>query len=204
MVNRHPADIRTERLVLRAMTLDVLHATLADSSPASRPDAQEFVMSAEAMQLFQTSVRQLGALRAEPGCAEGSVRAVVDPAIRCVVGYAGFIGMGRTPAMPDEPEGNVEIDCAIAPGFRRRGFGREAVTALLSWARDRHRVSRAVTTLPTEASSSIAFARALGFEPLDQADNHANRTLQLMLGGTTLRALRTQPPRRIIPYVTEF
>ena len=53
---------------------------------------------------------------------------VIDPEHRVVVGRAGFHG-------PPDARGMVEIGYAIDPAYRRRGYARAAVAALLDRAR---------------------------------------------------------------------
>jgi ribosomal-protein-alanine N-acetyltransferase len=198
MVESYPAEIRTGSLMLLAMSHECLEARLNASPPASNTGNARIGAAPGCGEFLGTSAGHLDLLRAHPHGGDRSMWAVIDRAISCMVGFTGFL-----PAR-GERAGSVGIHCAIAPPFRRRGFGRDAVTALLSWARDHHAVTRVVATLPVDAPASHAFARGVGFDGTAGASEAADRTLRLVLGQSSLNALRPRAQRGIIPYVTEF
>jgi ribosomal-protein-alanine N-acetyltransferase len=198
MVESFPADIRSGSLLLVAMSHECLKARLNASLRASKTRNPRIGIAPDCGDFLGTSAGDLELLCAHPHGGDRSMWAVIDRAISCMVGLAGFL-----PAR-GERAGSVGIHCAIAPSFRRRGFGRDAVTALLSWARDHHAVTRVVATLPVDAPASHAFARGVGFDGTAGASEAADRTLRLVLGQSSLNALRPRAQHGIIPYVTEF
>jgi RimJ/RimL family protein N-acetyltransferase len=64
----------------------------------------------------------------EPEAAGWVTRFIVDPSLAAAVGRAGFHG-------PPDAEGRVEVGYSVDPVFRRRGYARAALLALLDWAR---------------------------------------------------------------------
>lgn len=66
-------------------------------------------------------------LRHDPSSADWIARAVLDEDRLIVVGHAGFHG-------PPDEAGLVEVAYAIDPAFRRRGYGRAALAALIARA----------------------------------------------------------------------
>ena len=82
--------------------------------------------------------------------------ALVERATETIVGSCAFKG-------PPDADGTVEIAYAVDPGYRGRGFAKEAATALVDFARGAGvRVIRA-HTLPTTGPSTCVLA-ACGFE----------------------------------------
>lgn len=66
-------------------------------------------------------------LHHDPGSADWITRAVLDEDRLIVVGHAGYHG-------PPDAAGLIEVGYAIDPPFRRQGYGRAALTALIARA----------------------------------------------------------------------
>jgi len=65
----------------------------------------------------------------DPMSAVWITRAIIDADRGIAVGRAGFHG-------PPDADGAVEVGYAVDPAFRRRGYARAALVALLKWAQD--------------------------------------------------------------------
>jgi ribosomal-protein-alanine N-acetyltransferase len=198
MVESFPADIRSGPLLLVAMSHECLKARLNATLRASKTRNPRIGIAPDCGDFLGTSAGDLELLRVHPHGGDRSMWAVVERASSCMVCLAGFL-----PAR-GERAGSVGNHCAIAPPFRRRGFGRDAVTALLSWAREHHAVTRVVATLPADAPASHAFARRLGFDGTSGASEAADQAHPLVMPPSSLNALRPRAERATIPYVTEF
>lgn len=71
----------------------------------------------------------------------------------------GDIGVGFD--VPGERQ--VELGYRILPAHQRNGYVREALTALIPWLIDAHRVHRFVAVAAAENVASVKIIRALGF-----------------------------------------
>jgi RimJ/RimL family protein N-acetyltransferase len=75
------------------------------------------------------------------------------------------------------------------PPFRRRGFAREAVVALMRWAHRTHGVDTFVASIAPDNVPSLALARSLGFEQIgSHMDEVDGLELILALPATALQA----------------
>ena len=61
-----------------------------------------------------------------------------------------------------EPD-TAHVAYVLSPSHWRKGFGREALTALLDLVFERYRVERAIAEMDTRNEASIALVRSLGF-----------------------------------------
>ncbi len=101
----------------------------------------------------------------EPASAPWLARAVVGDPAGTVVGHAGFHGA------PDAA-GMVEIGYTIRPEYRRLGYGRAAVAALLREAAASPAVRVVRATISPDNVASLALARSFGFVQVgDQWDD---------------------------------
>lgn len=71
----------------------------------------------------------------------------------------GDLGVGF--GVPGERQ--VELGWRILPPFQRRGYAREAVSALIPWLIEAHHIHRFVAVAAADNSASIALLRSLGF-----------------------------------------
>jgi ribosomal-protein-alanine N-acetyltransferase len=105
----------------------------------------------------------------DPSAAEWMARAMVLPMAdgRRVVGSVGFHG-------PPDDQGRLEVGYSVDPPYRRKGFAREAVTAMFDWAHEQHGVTRFVASISPTNEPSLALARQFGFvkvgEQMDDVD----------------------------------
>jgi ribosomal-protein-alanine N-acetyltransferase len=73
-----------------------------------------------------------------------------------VVGRAGFHG-------PPDVTGMVEVGYAIDPVFRRQGYARAALVALLKWAKDDASIVTVRATISPDNLASRALVAQYGF-----------------------------------------
>jgi len=112
-----------------------------------------------------TWARRVTQLRSTPEDASWVTGVVVAGGV--AVGRAGFH------AAPDAV-GEVEVGYAIDPSYRRRGFARAALGALLDRARSEPSVTRVLASVGPWNDASLAMVRAAGFrrvgEQIDDED----------------------------------
>jgi ribosomal-protein-alanine N-acetyltransferase len=119
-------------------------------------------------------------LQRDPDASEWLVRAIVDRAMRTVVGHAGFHGPPGVNALGEA--GAVELGYTVFPDFRRRGYASEAVAALMRWARRERHVHVFVASVAPDNEPSLAIVRKLGFEHIGEHwDDEDGRELEFRL-----------------------
>lgn len=154
--------IRTARLLLIPATAADLEAELL-SRDALAAALGAVVPPSWPPELYdEPAVRwTLAALEADPRFAEWGFYYVTiaptDAADRpLLIGAGGFKG-------PPDASGIVEVGYAIVPEQRRRGYAREAVDGLLSFAFGDPRVERVIAHTLAELEPSIGVLRSAGF-----------------------------------------
>jgi len=100
---------------------------------------------------------RIAQLEADPDEQPWLVRAMVLRDTRRIVGQAGF-------HEPPDPGGTVELGYEVVPRHRRHGYAREAVLALMAWARSTGRVRRFRACVAPSNLASRELLDALGFE----------------------------------------
>jgi RimJ/RimL family protein N-acetyltransferase len=92
----------------------------------------------------------------DPASAAWVTGVIWDEHRRLAVGRAGYHG-------PPDQSGMVEIGYAVDPAYRRRGYARAALEALLRRAADEPRVTTARVTISPGNTASYALASQYGF-----------------------------------------
>lgn len=97
----------------------------------------------------------------DPGSAGWITRVIVDEDTGDAVGRAGFHG-------PPDPDGRVEVGYAVDPAFRRRGYARAALAALLDRARDDPAIMTVRAAVAPDNLPSLALIRRFGFSEVGE------------------------------------
>ena len=92
----------------------------------------------------------------DPASRHWVARAAVAEPDGPVVGHAGFHG-------PPDESGMVEVGYAVDPAYRRRGYARAMVRALLDWAGSELGVTRVRASIGPDNEASLATIRGFGF-----------------------------------------
>lgn len=100
--------------------------------------------------------RRAAQVAEHPASAAWITRAVLDPDRGLLVGRAGFHG-------PPDAAGMVEVGYAIDPAFRRQGYARAALVALLKWANDDALIVIVRATISPNNIASTALVSQYGF-----------------------------------------
>jgi len=158
-----PTLPQIELVVLPAAVLDALNAGAIERASAEfgRPLPPSFLDHKE---LWGYRIAQA---REDPGVLHWLVRAVVDASSGDVVGHAGFHG-------PPDENGMVEIGYTIEPAYRRRGYARATVAALIAYAASEPGVTTVRASISPDNAASLATIRPFGFvqtgEQMDEID----------------------------------
>jgi RimJ/RimL family protein N-acetyltransferase len=107
----------------------------------------------------------------DPASAAWVTGVIWDERHQVAVGRAGYHG-------PPDPSGMVEIGYAVDPSYRRRGYARAALEALLQRAAGEPRVRRVRVTISPDNVASYQLASQYGFiEVGEQWDDEDGREI---------------------------
>ncbi|MFB9209995.1 GNAT family N-acetyltransferase [Nonomuraea spiralis] len=113
----------------------------------------EYFVTDRARWLWRVRIDQMAA---DPGHARWMARQAVTGPEGVVIGHAGFHG-------PPDEAGMVEIGYAVAPDFRRQGYGRAILIELLRRAAAEPEVKTVRATISPDNVASLATIAGFGF-----------------------------------------
>jgi RimJ/RimL family protein N-acetyltransferase len=145
-------DVRVVHLPLPA--LRALAAGDLDAASAAGPvPLSPYLAGPEPRDMWALRVRQI---TADPAAAAWVTGVIWDESAGVAVGEAGFHA-------PPSPEGMVEIGYAVDPLYRRRGYARAALEALLARARAEPSVHTVRVSISPDNDVSRRLASGYGF-----------------------------------------
>jgi RimJ/RimL family protein N-acetyltransferase len=156
-------DIVSQRLVLRPMPLNFLRASAEGRSAAELSTLIGLRVAADWLDETDLAALRLGDLLAEPGYAPWSVRAVALRDSGEMIGHTGFHTQPAPDYLAPYAQDAVEVGYTIYPGHRRRGHGREVLTAMIRWAHVDQGVVRFVASVSPDNRASCALLASAGF-----------------------------------------
>lgn len=147
----HEASLAGERARMEAL----LGARVPDDWPEERH-----------ARLFLTKLRE------QPSWAPWIARALVLRSEGRMIGHAGFHS-GPAPAyLAEYLPGGIELGYTVFARDRRRGYAREAVVALMAFARREHpALTGFVASLSPTNAASLALVKGLGFSKIGDYDD---------------------------------
>jgi ribosomal-protein-alanine N-acetyltransferase len=101
---------------------------------------------------------RLSDIAANPEAEQWIARVAVDEPGGFVVGHAGFHG-------PPDGDGMVEVGYTVVPGYRRRGYAKAMLAALLRRAAGEPRVRVVRASISPDNAASLATIAGFGFQP---------------------------------------
>ena len=114
----------------------------------------------------------LGWLRERPELERWLARALVLQDERRMVGHAGFHSAPAPPYLDAYLPGAIEIGYTVFAADRRRGYAREAVVALMAFARrEQPALTGFVASIAPSNTPSLALVRGLGFAKIAEYDD---------------------------------
>ena len=141
------------------MSIPFMHALVADDLDTASREIEAEVPEGMSEDLVTFLRYRLAQLAVDPSILEWLGRAMVladESGGRRVIGTIGFHGA------PDA-QGRVEVGYRVEPGFRRQGYGREAVRSLFDWAAATHGVRRFIASVSPTNAASLALIAGFGF-----------------------------------------
>jgi RimJ/RimL family protein N-acetyltransferase len=114
----------------------------------------------------------LARLREQPSLTPWLARALVLRSEGCMVGHAGFHSAPAPAYLEAYLPGGIELGYAVFARERRRGYAREAVLALMAFARRaRPELAGFVASIAPDNEPSLALVRGLGFVKIGEYDD---------------------------------
>ena len=148
-------NIRFVQLSPVALTA-LIDGDLAAANAAAGVELSEFLIE----EAWLWRIRREDIAR-DPAAAEWIARAALDADIGRVVGHGGFHG-------PPDEDGTVEIAYSVDPQFRRRGYAKAMVTALLERAAADPRVRAVRASIRPDNTASLATIAKFGFRKVGE------------------------------------
>ncbi|MFI6977308.1 GNAT family N-acetyltransferase [Embleya sp. NPDC050154] len=163
-MNNEPLSIpkRVRFVELGAKALRALaDGDLAGGSAEAGVPLDEYFVGDRARWIFGYRADQLAK---DPAAAPWITRAAVSEPDGTVVGDGGFHG-------PPDQAGMVEIGYTVAPGYRRQGYARAMLTALLARAAAEPDVRTVRATIRSDNDASLATIAGFGFTRVGERGN---------------------------------
>jgi ribosomal-protein-alanine N-acetyltransferase len=114
----------------------------------------------------------LGWLRERPQREPWLARALVLRSERRMVGHAGFHSPPAPRYLASTLPGGIELGYTVFAADRQRGYAREAVLALMDFARGAHpALTGFVASIAPDNAPSLALVRRLGFTKIAEHDD---------------------------------
>jgi ribosomal-protein-alanine N-acetyltransferase len=132
----------------------LLEGNLARASAQAGVPLTPAFIGDHAMRLWKRRIDQIAS---DPDSEGWVARAAISEASGEAVGYAGFHG-------PPDENGMVEIGYTVAPEFRRQGYAKGIVVALLRRAAVEPGVTTVRATISPDNAGSLATVAGFGFE----------------------------------------
>ncbi len=162
------APVLSPRLELVSLRIEMLAASLAgDRQEAAallgaRID-DEWWPSTNLMQLWLDHLRQ------DPALLPWLARAIVRRSDRLMIGHMGGHGYPGAAWLEPYVRGGFEIGYTVFTPYRRQGYAREALGALMAWAVYEQTVSSIVLSISPTNRPSLALARHYAFQQVGTA-----------------------------------
>ena len=149
-----PVNVRFVALT-RPVLIALRDSDLTAASTLAGVELPEFFIGEPERGLWRL---RLSDIAANPEAARWIARAAVDESGGFVVGHAGFHG-------PPNDDGMVEVAYTVVPEYRRRGYARAMLAALLRRAADEPQVRTVRASISPDNAASLATIAGFGFEP---------------------------------------
>jgi len=165
--------ISTDRLELRSLGPVFLRAILAgDCCEASQ--VLGATVPEECLGSRDVCRMRLEQLAYNPALQPWLLRAMIRRTDQQMVGHIGFHTGPDAEHLRELAPGGIEFGYTVFAPFRRQGFAREAVTALMQWATTEHGIRRFVVSIRPDNTPSLRLAAQFGFqrvgEHVDEVD----------------------------------
>jgi len=168
------AILETERLNLVSLSISALRSFLSGDR-AGAAGAGGFHVPADCSLLGKKWVQhRIGLIEADSLQHPWMYRAMVRKTDHLMVGFISFHHKAPDPDLVEFSPFAAELGYTVDSGFRRQGYAKESVKAMIDWAGREHGVSTFILSISPTNTASLALAGALGFtkvgERMDEDD----------------------------------
>jgi RimJ/RimL family protein N-acetyltransferase len=162
MTDLRPQQIASPRLDLIPISVELYQALIEEDW-----DRAEELTGLSGMARWEGQSRflkmRLKQLEDDPSLGEWLGRLVIVREKAALVGRIGFHTGPEPDYLRELGLEGIEFGYKIFAPFRRRGYAKEAVYALMQWARDARNVSVFVLSIAPDNNASLALAKNMGF-----------------------------------------
>ncbi|ASZ10749.1 GNAT family N-acetyltransferase [Chitinophaga pendula] len=161
-------DINTPRLTLRLLGDDVTTACLNEELPTATQllhadISEEFLEHPSSLRHDQYQLQQ------DPAYRPWSSRAIILKSERKAIGLIRFHERPHAETEKEYRKDAVEFGYRILSSYRRMGYAREAVLAMMDWAQEQFQVHRFIASVSPDNEPSTNLVKSLGFKKIDEA-----------------------------------
>jgi len=152
-------SIRTPRLELVSMTIACMRALAAHDIEAASRETGAIISPGLDEDLADFLRYRLAQVDADPSIRQWLGRLMIladEHGERRAIGTIGFHGE------PDD-QGRLEVGYRVEAPYRRQGYAREAVGAMLDWAAERHGIHRFIASVSPTNLPSLQLIAGFGF-----------------------------------------
>lgn len=160
-----PQRVRFVQLNAKALRA-LADGDLAGGSAEAGVDLDAYFVSDRARWIFAYRADQL---TRDPSAAPWTTRAAVSEPDGTVIGDAGFHG-------PPDEAGVVEVGYSVVSAYRRQGYARALLTALLTRAAEEPDVRTVRATIRSDNTASLATLAGFGFTQVAEQGNETDGT----------------------------
>ena len=166
--------IQTRRLRLETLSIECLEA-LIDKDIDRAKGSVSFRMPVDTSLMGQHWMsRRLEMIRKDASHHPWMYRAIVRNEDNQMVGHISCHHGYPDPDLADFSKNGIELGYTIEPEYRRNGYARESIHAIIDWARKKEREVEIFITVSPENHPSLELSKSLGFvkvgEHLDEID----------------------------------
>lgn len=159
--------IETGRLRLVSLSLGCLEAMLRGDHAAAG-ELGGFIVAPDCSLLRMPWIeRRMDMILKDPAQHPWMYRAIVESESGAMVGHISFHHMAPDPDLLDYSANAVELGYTIEGAYRRRGYARESVSAMMDWAK-RQGVRSFFLSIGPWNTPSLKLAESLGYMKIDE------------------------------------
>jgi len=160
-------DIVTPRLILRLMGRETVDAGLAGDL-ARAEHLLDAKIPGSLLDHPSSLTHAKARLEADPQYQAWSIRAIILPANRMMVGHIRFHSRPDPDDLHAFARDAVELGYQVFPEYRRRGYAAEASGAAMNWAQATFGIRKFIVSVSPDNLASLALIARFGFARVGQ------------------------------------
>jgi len=166
-------DIITPRLTLRLLGAAITNACL-NGSLAAAQDLLQATIPEEFLDDLNGLQNDCLRLQEDPAYTPWATRAIILTSEMKMIGSIRFHNSPAVHLNIPYRRGGVELGYEIFSTYRRKGYAREAISAIMSWAGEQFGVQRFIASISPENLPSLELVQSFGFIKIDDVMDEAD------------------------------